>query len=145
MLLDFISTVLPGVSVLDINSRDSYSLSDLYTFRNGASSSTKSWSIIPCGRYVCLCLLPRSISASISALPRCSGHYGFCAQLSLHYVRLHSYKAYRGFLSKQACGVGYALVYITLLWQGPEAIVQVNYRPVLSSERAIQNNNAATV
>jgi hypothetical protein len=33
----------------------------------------------------------------------------------------------------------------TLLWQGPEAIVQVNYRPVLSSERALQNNKAATV
>jgi hypothetical protein len=32
-----------------------------------------------------------------------------------------------------------------LLWQGPEAIVQVNYRPVLSSEKALQNNKAATV
>jgi hypothetical protein len=32
-----------------------------------------------------------------------------------------------------------------LLWQGPEAIVQVNYRPVLSSERALQNNKVATV
>jgi hypothetical protein len=32
-----------------------------------------------------------------------------------------------------------------LLWQGPEAIVQVNYRPVLSSERALQNNKAAAV
>jgi hypothetical protein len=32
-----------------------------------------------------------------------------------------------------------------LLWQGPEAIVPVNYRPVLSSERALQNNKPATV
>jgi hypothetical protein len=32
-----------------------------------------------------------------------------------------------------------------LLWQGPEAIVQVNYGPVLSPERALQNNKAATV
>jgi hypothetical protein len=32
-----------------------------------------------------------------------------------------------------------------LLWQGPEAIVQLNYRPVLSSERVPQNNKAATV
>jgi hypothetical protein len=32
-----------------------------------------------------------------------------------------------------------------LLWQGPEAIVQVNYRPVLSSERVLQNNKSATV
>jgi hypothetical protein len=29
--------------------------------------------------------------------------------------------------------------------KAPEAIVQVNYRPVLSSERAVQNNKAATV
>jgi hypothetical protein len=28
-----------------------------------------------------------------------------------------------------------------LLWQGPEAIVQVNYRPVLSSERAPTSRN----
>jgi hypothetical protein len=33
----------------------------------------------------------------------------------------------------------------SLLWQDPEAIVQVNYRTVLSSERALQNNKAATV
>jgi hypothetical protein len=32
-----------------------------------------------------------------------------------------------------------------LLWKGPEAIVQVTYRPVLSSERELQNNRAATV
>jgi hypothetical protein len=32
-----------------------------------------------------------------------------------------------------------------LLSQGPEAIVQVHYRPVLLSERALQNNKAATV
>jgi hypothetical protein len=32
-----------------------------------------------------------------------------------------------------------------LLWQGQEAIVQVNYRPVLSSERALQNNKHADV
>jgi hypothetical protein len=32
-----------------------------------------------------------------------------------------------------------------LLWQGPEAIVQVNYRPVLSSERALQNNKATII
>jgi hypothetical protein len=32
-----------------------------------------------------------------------------------------------------------------LLWQGLEAIVQVNYRPVLSSERVLQNNKHATV
>jgi hypothetical protein len=32
-----------------------------------------------------------------------------------------------------------------LLLQRPEAIVQVNYRLVLSSERALQNNKAATV
>jgi hypothetical protein len=32
-----------------------------------------------------------------------------------------------------------------LLWQGPEAIVQVNYRPVLSSERALQSYKNATV
>jgi hypothetical protein len=32
-----------------------------------------------------------------------------------------------------------------LLWEGPEAIVQVNYRPVLSSERALQNNKVASL
>jgi hypothetical protein len=32
-----------------------------------------------------------------------------------------------------------------LLWQGPEAIVQVNYRPILSSKRALQNNKPTTV
>jgi hypothetical protein len=32
-----------------------------------------------------------------------------------------------------------------LLWQSLEAIVQVNHRPVYSSERALQNNKAATV
>jgi hypothetical protein len=44
--------------------------------------------------------------------------------------------------SNEFCG---ASTQEPLLWQGPEAIVQVNYRPVLSSERALQNNKAATV
>jgi hypothetical protein len=32
-----------------------------------------------------------------------------------------------------------------LLWQGPEASVRVNYRPILSSERASHNKKPAIV
>jgi hypothetical protein len=32
-----------------------------------------------------------------------------------------------------------------MLWQGPEAIIQVNYRPILSSERVLHIKKPAIV
>jgi hypothetical protein len=53
LLLAFASTVIPGFSLLEIHDQDSYSLLDMFVFRNGASSSTKEGSVFLCRRYAC--------------------------------------------------------------------------------------------
>jgi hypothetical protein len=53
MLLAFVSTVIPGFSLLKIHDQYFYSLLDLYVFRNGASSLTKEESVFLCRCYVC--------------------------------------------------------------------------------------------
>jgi hypothetical protein len=53
LLLDFASTVIPGFSLLEIHDQDFYSLSDMYVFRNGASSSPKKGPVFLCRRYAC--------------------------------------------------------------------------------------------
>jgi hypothetical protein len=59
LLLAFASTVIPGLSLLEIHDQYFYSLLDMYVFRNGASSSTKERSVFLCRLYVCYTSIPQ--------------------------------------------------------------------------------------
>jgi hypothetical protein len=83
-LLDFASTVIPGFRLLEIRDQDFYSASDMYVFRNGASSSTKEGSVFLCRRYVCCTV----VSAWVH--PRCHGVQVTIE--SVHHLSLHCTK-----------------------------------------------------
>jgi hypothetical protein len=75
LLLVFVSTVIPGFSVLETRDEDLYSHLVIHMFRNWASSPTKEVSVSPRGHYVCCTV----VSARVSVLSRRSCYYGLCA------------------------------------------------------------------
>jgi hypothetical protein len=84
LLLVFASTVVPGLSLLEIHDQDFYSLLDMYVFRNGVSSSTKKGSVFLCRR----CVSCTEVSYEHICAVTGPGHYGRCAPFvtALYYV-----------------------------------------------------------
>jgi hypothetical protein len=95
-LLVFTSTVIPGISLLEINHEDFYSLLDMYKYRNGASSSTRDGSVFVGAMFVA----PQTPHEYIHAVTEFRSLWTLC---SFCHCTILSNTTYRGFLSLQAC------------------------------------------